>query len=173
MVKRLLLLALVAWLALCAVLFVWPREDSPERADAVVVLAGGRKDRLAKGLELMREQVAGTLVISDGRAKDWPAANRLCDGDARAFRVVCFRPDPYSTKGEAEAVARLGRRNGWSSIAVVTSRFHVFRARMLFERCFKGDVEAVGSRYKLHYLPSALVWETGKLAWALGADRDC
>jgi uncharacterized SAM-binding protein YcdF (DUF218 family) len=170
---RILLLAVVAWLALCAVLFVWPREDSPERADAVVVLSGGRKERLAKGLELMRERVSDTLVISDGRATGWTAANRLCDGGASTFRVVCFRPDPYSTKGEAEAVARIGRRKGWSSIAVVTSRFHVFRAKMLFERCFRGDVEAVGASYKWHYLPSALVWETGKLGWALTADRTC
>lgn len=170
---RILILALVGWLALCAVLFVWPREDSPERADAVVVLAGGRKERLAKGLELVRQNVSDTLVISDGRAKGWPAANRLCEGAARGFRVICFRPAPYSTKGEAEAVGRLGRRNGWRSVALVTSHFHVFRARMLFERCFRGDVEAVGAPYKWRYLPSALVWETGKLTWGLTADRSC
>jgi uncharacterized SAM-binding protein YcdF (DUF218 family) len=170
---RLLALAALAWLALCALLFVWPREDDPERADAVVVLSGGRKFRLEKGLELVRDGVSDTLVISDGRAEGWPEANRLCEEGADGFRVVCFKPDPYSTQGEAEGVARLARERGWRSVAVVTSRFHVFRSRMLFERCFPGEVDAVGAGYKLRYLPLALFWETGKLSYAVTVDRDC
>jgi uncharacterized SAM-binding protein YcdF (DUF218 family) len=170
---RLLALAVVLWLVLCAFLFVWPREDEPRRADAVVVLSGGRKFRLEKGLELVRARVADTLVISDGRAEGWPEANELCAEGADGFRVLCFKPDPYSTQGEAEAVARLGRERGWRSVAVVTSTFHVYRARLLFERCFKGEVDAVGARYKLRYLPLALFWETGKLTHALTVDRDC
>jgi uncharacterized SAM-binding protein YcdF (DUF218 family) len=170
---RLLALAALAWLALCAFLFVWPREDDPHRADAVVVLSGGRKFRLEKGLELVRDGVADTLVISDGRADGWPEANRLCEDGDDGFRVVCFKPDPYSTQGEAEGVARLAREHGWRSVALVTSRFHVFRARMLFERCFPGEVGAVGAGYKLRYLPLALFWESGKLSYALTVDRDC
>ena len=91
MLLRLLLLAIAAWLAACAFLFVWPREDSPGRADAVVVLSGGRKFRLEKGLELVRADVADTLVISDGQAPGWPEANRLCAAradEAGAFRVI-------------------------------------------------------------------------------------
>jgi uncharacterized SAM-binding protein YcdF (DUF218 family) len=170
---RLVVLAVVAWLAICAFLFVWPREDSPERADAVVVLSGDRDHRLPRALELMRDDIAGALVISDGRDPRWPQANRLCNGGARRFRVFCFKPKPYSTMGEAEAVARLARARGWDSLLLVTSTFHVYRARMLFERCFGGDVDAIGSRYKLRYLPSALFWETGKLVHALTVRRDC
>jgi uncharacterized SAM-binding protein YcdF (DUF218 family) len=170
---RLVLLALVAWLALCAFLFVWPEEDSPRRADAVVVLAGGRKFRLEKGLELIRRNVSDTLVISDGEARGWPEANRLCDGGTNGFAVICFKPDPYSTQGEAQAVERLARERSWRSVAVVTSTFHVYRARKLFERCLDGEVDVVGARYKLRYLPSALFWETSKLGYAFTLDRDC
>ena len=173
MLVRLLALAVVVWLALCALLFVWPREDDPRRADAVVVLSGGRKARLDKGLELVRRNVADTLVISDGRAAGWIRANQLCANGADGFRVVCFKPDPYSTQGEAEAIARLGRERGWRSVTVVTSTFHVFRARMLVERCFAGKVDAVGAPYQLRYLPAALFWETGKLTYALTVERDC
>src|SRR4051794_3429424 len=173
MLLRLLALAALAWLVLCAFLFVWPRQDEAKPADAVVVLSGDRKHRLAKGLELMRQNVADTLVISDGRAPGWVAANRLCDRGGDGFRVVCFTPDPYSTRGEAEGVARMARRRGWSRVAVVTSTFHVFRARMLFERCLSADVEAIGAPYKLRYLPSALLWETGKLGYALTLGRSC
>jgi uncharacterized SAM-binding protein YcdF (DUF218 family) len=172
-VLRIVVLAVVAWLVLCAFLFVWPREDEPKRADAVVVLSGDRDYRLPRALRLIRNDVARALVISDGRDPRWPQANRLCDGAARGFRVFCFRPDPYSTTGEAEAVGALARRQGWDSIVVVTSTFHVYRARMLFERCLPGRVDAVGAHYKLRYLPTALFWETGKLVYALAVRRDC
>lgn len=177
MLRRLLVLAVAvgvaAWLVVCGLLFLWPREDSPRRADAVIVLSGDRDFRLPKALELMREDVANTLVISDGRDPQWAQANRLCNGDGAGFRVVCFKPDPYSTRGEAEAVANLARRRGWHDIVVVTSKFHVFRARMLFERCLPGEVDAVGARYKWRYLPAALVGETGKLIHALTIRRSC
>jgi uncharacterized SAM-binding protein YcdF (DUF218 family) len=172
-VLRLLLLVVAAWLVVCFFLFLRPREDAPARADAVVVLAGGRKQRLEKGLELVRRGVSDVLVISDGRSEEWPQANRLCREGGRGFRVLCFRPDPYSTQGEARAVARLGRRRGWRSVAVVTSTFHVYRSRLLVERCFGGSVAVVGARYKLRYVPAALFWETGKLIWALAVDREC
>lgn len=173
MFLRLFLLALAAWLALCAFLFLWPRQDSPGRADAVVVLSGDRDFRLPRALELMKDRVAGTLVISDGRDPKWPRANRLCSSGGDGFRVVCFKPDPYSTTGEADAVGRLARERGWSSLVVVTSTFHLSRARLLFERCFSGEVDAVGAHYKWEYLPIALFTETGKLVHALTVQRDC
>ena len=162
-----------AWLVLCAFLFVWPDNDDPQQADAIVVLAGGRKARLNKALELVQRDVSDTLVISDGEAPGWPQANRLCDGGRRELEVLCFRPDPYSTWGEAEDVAALARRRGWQSIAVVTSTFHVYRADKLFERCFSGRVETVGAGSSLLYLPRALLWETVKLGVALTVRRDC
>lgn len=162
----------VAVIAGSAVLFVWPEQDSPARADAVVVLAGSKQARLGKGLSLMQRGVAPVLVISDGRDPTWPQANRLCDGHA-PFTVICFHANPYSTQGEAETVARLARRHGWRSIVVVTSIYHVTRARLLFERCFPGRVETVGAPYGLIHLPSELASEWAKLVYALTVTRDC
>lgn len=164
-----LVIALLAW---SAVLFVWPRENDPGRADAVVVLSGARDSRLGKGLELMRAGVAPTLVISDGRAKGWQEANRLCRGRA-GFNVVCFRPKPYSTEGEAEDVAALVRRNGWSSIVVVTSRYHVTRSRILFRRCTDAAVRGVAADTSALATARNLPFEWGKLVYQLTIDRDC
>lgn len=167
------LLALAVALATAtAVLFVWPREDAPVRADAVIVLAGGRSKRLAKGLRLMERGVAPTLVISDGRDPYWPQANRLCDGPA-PFTVICFRPAPYSTRGEAERVRRIAAARHWRSIVVVTSRYHVTRARVLFERCFRGRVQVTGAGYSTLRLPQYLATEWGKLAYAVTFSRGC
>jgi uncharacterized SAM-binding protein YcdF (DUF218 family) len=162
----------LAWLAWSAVLFVWPRENEPGQADAVIVLSGARDPRLAKGLELMRAGVAPTLVISDGKAKGWSEGNRLCDGQAR-FAVVCFRPKPYSTRGEAEDFARLATRRGWRSVVVVTSRYHVTRSRVLFRRCTNATVRGVAADTSVWALVRNLPFEWGKLVYQLTVDRDC
>ncbi len=164
-----------AWLVACAFLFVWPPQDSPRHSDAIVVLAGGKQQRLSKALELVRAGVSRTLVISDGRDPHWPEANRLCAGAAH-FRVVCFKPDPYSTHGEAQAIGRLGGRRGWDSVVVVTSRYHAIRARMLFRRCFGGDLRVVGvDPESPGGLPSLrnVVREWGGFAHAFVVERGC
>jgi uncharacterized SAM-binding protein YcdF (DUF218 family) len=165
-------LFVVALIVASAVLFVWPSQDSPRRADAVVVLAGSKKARLNKALGLMRRGIAPTLVISDGWDPSWPQANRLCAGQA-AFRVICFHASPYSTRGESETVARIAKARHWRSLVVVTSTYHVRRAKLLFERCFPGRVQAVGAHYGLSELPALLPSEWAKLVYALTVARDC
>jgi uncharacterized SAM-binding protein YcdF (DUF218 family) len=161
----------VTFVVASSVLFVWPSQDSPRHADAVVVLAGSKR-RLGEGLKLMRAGVARVLVISDGNAPAWPQANRLCAGHA-TFRVICFHPSPYSTQGEAEQVARLGRRYRWRSVVVVTSAYHVTRAKLLFERCFAGRVQAVAAPIEWSSLPLAIPSEWSKLLYALTVTREC
>jgi uncharacterized SAM-binding protein YcdF (DUF218 family) len=166
-------LVLAVWLAATAILFLWPSEVEPSRADAVVVLSGVRKARLATGLELVRSGVAPTLVISDGTAPGWEEGNRLCDGASADFRVVCFRPHPYSTHGEAADVARLARARGWRSLVVVTSRYHLTRARLLFRRCFDGPVGAVSADTSPGAMALNVPFEWGKLLTQLTLERDC
>jgi uncharacterized SAM-binding protein YcdF (DUF218 family) len=165
--RPLLLLAsiVLAALAVASVpLFILYDDDPVAKADAVMVLAG-EKRRLQTGLELVERGVAPVLVISDGLDPRWTRANRLCRfGDPE--RIVCVRPDPYSTRGEARLAARLARERGWDSLVVVTSRFHLFRARTLFERCFDGRLDLVGSPNPRWRLPLAIALEWGKLGVA-------
>jgi uncharacterized SAM-binding protein YcdF (DUF218 family) len=174
-VRRLVLVLLVllvaAWAAVVARFVLWPVQDSPRRADAVVVLAGDHL-RLGKALELMARRVAPTLVISDGLAPGWREGNRLCRGGAR-FRVLCFRPRPYSTRGEARAVARMAAARGWRSVLVVTSTYHVTRARLLFDRCVGARVWVTGATYQRSLIPLEVFLEPAKLAYALVVARSC
>jgi len=160
-----------AWLTASALLFVWPRQDRPKRADAVIVLSGSHS-RLDTGLRLMRHGVAPTLVISDGMERGWVRANRLCEGRAR-LRVICFRPSPYSTRGEARAVARMAARRHWRTLVVVTSTFHVTRARMLFRRCTSARIEAVGSKPAVISYAENVPYETAKLLYQVTVSRSC
>jgi uncharacterized SAM-binding protein YcdF (DUF218 family) len=163
--------ALGAWLVACGVVFVWPDVDTPKHADAVVVLSGERK-RLDEGLRLVRAGVARTLVISDGRANGWKRANRLCSGEA-AFRVICFAPKPYSTQGEAQETARLARRHRWRSIVVVSSKYHLTRAELLFRRCTSARVGAASAQTTAWEFVRNVPVETGKLLYQLSLDRSC
>lgn len=173
LVLPVVVLVVAAWAAIVARFVLWPVQDSPRRADAVVVLAGDHL-RLGKALELMTRQVAPTLVISDGLAPGWREANRLCRGGARGrFRVVCFRPRPYSTRGEARAVARMAAARGWRSVLVVTSTYHVTRARLLFDRCTGARVFVTGATYQRSLIPLEVFLEPAKLVYALVVARRC
>jgi uncharacterized SAM-binding protein YcdF (DUF218 family) len=171
--KRLLigvaLIGAVAWLALTVALFYRPPEQRPRRADAVVVLGGrSEPDRLQLGLRLVRAGVAPVLVVSAP-----PADSPLCAGKA-SFQVICFMPDPFTTRGEAEMIGRLAAKRRWRSLAVATSNYHALRARLLVERCFHGSVSVShsASRGVLGTFEKS-VHEWGGLIYALTFARGC
>lgn len=174
--RRLLLSAgvLVAgWLAAAVYLFLVPHADGvPGRADAIVVLAGDAAHRIPGGLRLVRRGVAPTLVLSR-EPHDWARGRRLCAGGGAGVRVTCFSARPYSTRGEARTVSRLARERGWRSLVVVTSGYHVTRARLLFDRCFDGRLAVEGVGYDRRFIPLELVLETGKLVRAETVQRGC
>ena len=151
-------------------LFVWPSEDSvPPGADAVVVLSGGQNDRLPEGIRLVRAGVAPTLVISDGRAEGWAEANRLCESGG----AVCFKPDPYSTQGEARWIGREAERRGWDTVVVVTSSYHVKRARAIVDRCLDGRLAVVGTDPPVSNQVIGIAWEWPKSLYYFSVNRDC
>jgi uncharacterized SAM-binding protein YcdF (DUF218 family) len=172
-----ILLALVGlvlgWTIAAAVLFVWPPRHTEAKADAVVVLAGGRGPRLKEGLRLVRSDAAPVLVVSDAWSPTWPEANRLCAGRQAPVPVICFHPDPYATRGEARGFARLAAHRGWNSVIVVSSRYHTVRARMIFERCFPGTVSTAGAHESLFDRALAAPVETVKMGYALLVRRGC
>lgn len=141
--RRLLITVLVVVLAFAAVtarLLVWPAQGMPARTDAIVMLAGPG-DRLSVALSLAREKRALVLVVSTGHlgyGSPCPATAATPD-----VTIMCFDPDPATTRGEAEYVARLARRYGWRSIALVVTPQQDARASMLFHRCYQGTVYAV------------------------------
>ena len=156
-----LLVALVAVVAVALVgltyrLFVFPATDAPGRADAVVVFAGGDGERQAEGIRLVREGVAPVLVVSDGGEPGSPRA-RVCRERPAGLRLVCFSPDPPTTRGEARRFAALADQEGWRSLVLVTSTYHVLRAGLLLERCYDGQVRRVATPLRNDHS-----WETGK-----------
>jgi len=117
-----------------------PQDQLPRKADAVYVLAGNR-NRLPVALALMAKKVAPTLVVSEDSQSSDPARYRLCHGSRpKGYKLICRIAAPSSTRGEARAIAELVERNNWKEVVVVTSRYHLYRARVLINRCTNANL---------------------------------
>lgn len=163
---RLLLLLAIAYVAAAVYCFVLPHDDKPMPADAVVVLAG-TESRLPVGERLVREGYAPLLVVSLEQPPT-TSERRAC-----ARGALCFHASPYSTRGEAREIGRLAALRHWRAVDVVTSRFHVFRARILIRRCYHGALHMVGAPQSGLHLPIDAVEESAKLAYQLTIARSC
>lgn len=126
--------------------------DAMESADAVVLFVGGRGERLEAALDLMERDVAEVLVIPNGFGPAWPDADEVCR-EGVEFEVICPVPDPNTTRGEARTIGALADERGWDSVVMVTSTYHVERARLMLGRCFDGEITAVDAT------PDLTVWD--------------
>jgi uncharacterized SAM-binding protein YcdF (DUF218 family) len=117
--------------------------DSPERADAIVVLAGDQNDRrYYRALQLLNER-NGRLLFVDSSA-DLVAFGRTLASQEEEFirrgagsqadhvSVCPIRGD--STAGETSFVQDCLQGRGLKSVILVTSDFHTRRALSVFQR---------------------------------------
>jgi uncharacterized SAM-binding protein YcdF (DUF218 family) len=159
--------ALAGLVALLLWLFVFVGTSHPRHADAIVVLAGNA-GRVTTGERLHAEGVAPVLALSVDQTTN-VKTSPMC----RARRVLCFHASPFSTRGEAETFSRIARRHGWHSIVIVSSRFHLRRAHMLFRRCTNAELQIVPSKTGfLQYLAN-IPLELGKLLVQFAVIRGC
>jgi DUF218 domain len=132
------------------------KADELERADAVVVLSGNEHDgREDYGLRLAREGWAHTVVFSDLFPVDDPVMRRVCRPDA-GIDVICAKPSPPTTRGEALMMRDLAKQRSWKKIIVISWRYHLPRARLVFRQCFSDQpgsagMQAVPRRYDISW----------------------
>jgi len=165
------LLLLVAGLGVTtARLFVWPPRGMPGRVDAIVML-DGPGDRLRTTLALAWAHRAPVVVISRG-SRYWGHGS-VCAPQIPRVKVICFRPDPATTAGEAEFAGRLARRYHWRSVALVTITPQAARARLRVGRCFAGRIYVVTAPLPAREWPYEVAYEWGATVKALFLQRDC
>ncbi|WP_084727360.1 YdcF family protein [Rhodococcoides yunnanense] len=152
--------------------YVDPVVDQPKHADAIVVLGGSADDRNSLGLELAEEGYASTLVYSDpyGSAS---TLTDICTHGSPDFTVECFDPDPGTTRGEGREIRDLARREGWSSIIVVTSTPHISRARYIIDKCWSGDMAFVASTTDRNVFEWAWEYVYQSAGYARAVFEDC
>ncbi|WP_084494927.1 YdcF family protein [Nocardia shimofusensis] len=141
--RHVLLACLAALLVLGLTAALWPvyvrpRTDPPAPADAILVLGGAHDGREQLALRLAREGYAPRVLFSD--PYEYSARmNRICHG-GYSFEVVCFDPDPRTTRGEGRALAAYARAEGWTRVIVVTFTPHISRARYVIGKCWDGEL---------------------------------
>jgi uncharacterized SAM-binding protein YcdF (DUF218 family) len=133
--------------------------DPLQKADAIIVLGGEHDGREDYGLRLAREGWASTVVISDPYGPDDPVMQRVCH-DTGHIDVICRRPEPSTTRGEAIFTRQLADARSWTRVIVVSWRFHLPRARLIFREWFSDQPgSAVMAAVPRRYQYSPLEWE--------------
>jgi uncharacterized SAM-binding protein YcdF (DUF218 family) len=134
-----LLALILAWLAWCYVVIANPTLNKVQHADAIVVLGGpSMDDRVAYARELASEGYAPNLLVSVGKFTEHLRLYVACRKPIPGVVLQCFSPSPATTQGEAEQIGRDAKLHGWRRVIVITDSYHVSRARLIVDRCFKG-----------------------------------
>ena len=101
----------------------------------LVELAGpGDDDRDRVALELASDRKAPVLVQST------VAGDTACLPPVPGVRLLCFHPDPVTTRGEARYIGTMAARLDWHSVILVTTPDQAWRAHLRVSRCFPGKV---------------------------------
>ena len=122
-----------------------PRPADDRQTDAIVVLTGGAK-RLERGLDLLERKRAKRMLVSGVartvRPEELAAEYRR---DEALFRCcVDLGREAVDTRSNAEEVARWMAKNKFKSLRLVTTDWHMPRARFELSRRLGGDMEVVG-----------------------------
>ncbi|MDO5683854.1 MAG: hypothetical protein Q4G46_13635 [Propionibacteriaceae bacterium] len=109
--------------------------DPPGHSEVIYVL-GGETWVPEMGLRMLDEGQGDILVLN------WVREDRpeCLSGQYKGHRVICARPLPATTQGEAMQLPVMMQEHGWTSVTVATWRAHIPRSRTLFERCYGGDM---------------------------------
>jgi uncharacterized SAM-binding protein YcdF (DUF218 family) len=165
-----LVVILIGWMALTYRVLITPVTDPPGHAAAVLVPSGGGGERQAEGVRQVQAGAGPVLVVSDG-GRAGSRGDQLCQRQL-SFRIICVTPRPESTRGEVRAFADLAEREGWRSVVLVTSAYHVRRASLLLGRCYPGKVFTVAAPDTRMDVGDFFHEWSGLLA-ALTVDRSC
>jgi uncharacterized SAM-binding protein YcdF (DUF218 family) len=140
--------------------FTGATADELQPADAIVVLGGEHDGREDYGLSLAQAGWAKTVVLSNPWNPGDQVMKRVCGTSGGGIEVICRRPDPPTTRGEAAFVRQLAKQRSWTKVIVVSWRYHLPRARLIFRQCFS---DAPGATVMVpvprRYQYSALDWE--------------
>lgn len=132
MIRRLILVLALAYAAGFG-LFLWrlPGPAEGVRTDAIVVLTGGR-GRIERGVALLRAKAARRMFVSGVPIGVTPAdLARENHAPARLFRCcIDLGNAAVDTRSNAQETGNWMREHGYKSVRLVTSDWHMARARM-------------------------------------------
>ena len=138
-----LVLLYVLGYAIFAVMLPRPADD--QQTDAIVVLTGGA-NRLERGLDLLQRGRAKRMLISGVARTVRPIdlATRFPDRAPLFKCCIDLGRESVDTRSNAEEVARWMEKKKLRSLRLVTTDWHMPRARFELSRQLDGKAEILG-----------------------------
>jgi uncharacterized SAM-binding protein YcdF (DUF218 family) len=136
MVRRILSLVLLLW-ALGFAFFVvtLPGPAGSQQTDAIIVLTGG-ENRIERGVELLEAGEADRLLVSGVNRTVRPVELAEEIGKPEALFDCCIDlgQEAVDTRSNGAEAARWMRENRFTTVRLVTTDWHMPRARYELER---------------------------------------
>ncbi len=164
LIRLVAVVALAYLLGFAAFMFTLDGPLAPEvKTDAIVVYTGG-PGRVARGIALMEQQTAQRMLISGAASEVRP--NELAAEYKVPVRLFACCIDlgyeAVDTRSNAEETARWVRERKYRSVRLVTSEWHMPRARLELSYALGDGVEIRGDAVRSNPPFSMLVREYNK-----------
>ncbi len=136
MIRRIFSLLVLAWVLGFAAFVVWLPGPADDRiTDAVIVLTGG-SNRIERGIDLLRQRKARRMLISGVDRRVQPAELAAEKNAPEALFECCIDldQDAVDTRSNGQEAARWMREHRFETVRLVTTDWHMPRARFEFAR---------------------------------------
>lgn len=145
MLRRWLSLILIAWFAGFILFAVsLPRAAGAQRSDAVVVLTGGA-GRIERGLDVLHHGWSRQMLVSgvDPEVKTGEFAAQFNISAAEMACCITLGYRAFDTMSNARESASWIEQHGYRSVRLVTSDWHLRRARAEIDKVFPAHVTVI------------------------------
>lgn len=118
-------------------------EQQPKKADAILVLSGGKGERESEAAKLYHEGWSDTIIVT-GALVGWETysseimTEHLIELDVPEDAIYSFK-EVTSTREEAELSLPLLRQLDVDTLIVVTNKYHSARAKWIFSKILKDE----------------------------------
>ena len=164
MIRRLVALALVIWaLGFAVFVIMLPLPAGLTKTDAIVVPTGAQ-GRIARGTDLIAKRVARRMLITGVDRSVKPA--ELAEAQHVSLKVMACCVDlgreASDTQSNGDETAAWIRRNKYQSVRLVTSDWHMRRARFELERALGTDIVIISDALRSDASLAVLLREYNK-----------
>lgn len=165
MIRRLIALLALAWvLGFGLFMLTLPKPSDDTRTDAIVVLTGGI-GRIDRGLDLVQRHMAQRLLISGVAPEVRPRELAVKYRKPMALFACCvdLGHQAIDTRSNADETADWVRAHHYRSVRLVTSDWHLARARLELVAELGNDATVIGDGVPSNPRFGLLVAEYNKL----------
>lgn len=149
LVAIIILLAVIGFAAFIGVGYYLSPQQSPQKADAIVVVSGGQTTtRAEKGIELFKQGIAKNIIFSGAALGDGPSNALAMRGQAISQGIsrdnIFIDEISQNTYENALNSKKILEDLKAKKIVLVTSPYHQRRANQTFRAVLGSDYEVIG-----------------------------